>query len=78
MVVPAAIPAAATQLRGTAGPGFSITLQNDAGTLVTRLDPGTYDIAVRDLSIDHNFHLYGPGVEEVDERRRDRGQEPGP
>jgi hypothetical protein len=65
VVVPAAIPAAATQLRGTAGPGFSITLQNEAGTIVSRLDPGTYDIAVRDLSIDHNFHLYGPGVEEA-------------
>jgi hypothetical protein len=65
VVVPAAIPAAATQLRGTSGPGFSITLQNEAGTLVTRLDPGTYELAVRDLSIDHNFHLYGPGVEEL-------------
>ena len=65
VVVPAAVPAAATQLRGTAGPGFSITLQNEAGTLVTKLDPGTYDIAVRDLSIEHNFHLYGPGVEEM-------------
>jgi hypothetical protein len=65
VVVPAAIPAAAMELRGTAGPGFSITLQNEAGTLVTRLDPGTYDIAVRDLSIEHNFHLYGPGVEEM-------------
>jgi hypothetical protein len=65
IVVPAAVPAAATQLRGTAGPGFSITLQNEAGTLVTKLDPGTYDIAVRDLSIEHNFHLYGPGVEEM-------------
>jgi hypothetical protein len=66
VVVPAAIPAGdATQLRGTAGPGFSITLQNEAGTIVSRLDPGTYDIAVRDLSIEHNFHLYGPGVEEL-------------
>lgn len=65
VVAPAAIPAAATQLRGTAGPGFSITLQNETGTLVSRLDPGTYDIAVRDLSADHNFHLYGPGVEEM-------------
>ena len=45
--------------------GFSITLQNEAGTLVSRLDPGTYDIAVRDLSAEHNFHLYGPGVEEM-------------
>jgi hypothetical protein len=62
VVVPAAIPAGeATQLRGTAGPGFSITLQNEAGAIVSRLDPGTYDIAVRDLSIEHNFHLYGPG-----------------
>ena len=65
VLAPAAVPAAATQLRGTAGPGFSITLQNEAGTVVSRLDPGTYDIAVRDLSIDHNFHLYGPGVEEA-------------
>lgn len=65
VVVPAAIPAAAVQLRGTAGPGFSITLQNEAGTLVSRLDPGTYDIAVRDLSAEHNFHIYGPGVEEM-------------
>jgi hypothetical protein len=66
VVVPAAIPAGdATQLRGTAGPGFSITLQNETGTIVSRLDPGTYDIAVRDLSIEHNFHLYGPGVEEL-------------
>ena len=65
VVVPAAIPAAAVQLRGTAGPGFSITLQNEAGTLLSRLDPGTYDIAVRDLSAEHNFHLYGPGVEEM-------------
>jgi hypothetical protein len=65
VVAPAAIPAAATQLRGTAGPGFSITLQNEAGTLVSRLDSGTYDIAVRDLSVEHNFHLYGPGVEEM-------------
>ena len=65
VVVPAAIPAAAAQLRGTAGPGFSITLQNEAGTLVSRLDPGTYDIAVRDLSAEHNFHIYGPGVEEM-------------
>ncbi len=61
----AAVPAAAPQLRGTAGPGFSITLQDAAGTIVSRLDPGTYELGVRDLSIDHNFHLYGPGVEEM-------------
>ena len=64
VLAPSAVPAAATQLRGTAGPGFSISLQNADGSRVTKLDPGTYDIAVRDLAIDHNFHLYGPGVEE--------------
>ena len=65
VLVPAAAPAAAPQLRGTAGPGFSITLQNEAGTIVSRLDPGTYELSVRDLAIDHNFHIYGPGVEEA-------------
>ena len=65
VLVPAAAPAAGPQLRGTAGPGFSITLQNEAGTIVSRLDPGTYELLVRDLSIDHNFHIYGPGVEEA-------------
>ena len=65
VLVPAAVPAASPQLRGTAGPGFTITLQNEAGTIVSRLDPGTYDLFVRDLAIDHNFHIYGPGVEEA-------------
>ena len=64
-LVPVAFPAAATQLRGTAGPGFTITLQNEAGAAVTQLDPGAYEIVVRDLSIDHNFHLFGPGVDEA-------------
>ena len=49
------------QLRGTVGPGFSISLTNAAGNRVTNLDPGTYDITVRDLSVEHNFHLRGPG-----------------
>ena len=62
-VVPVAASAFAEELRGTAGPGFTITLQNASGTQVSRLDPGTYDLTVRDESIDHNFHLYGPGVE---------------
>ena len=62
--VPGANPAAATQLFGTVGPGFSITLTDANGTVVSRVDPGTYDLVVRDLSPDHNFHIYGPGVEE--------------
>ena len=64
-LVPVAFSAAATQLRGTAGPGFTITLEDDAGAAVTRVDPGAYELVVRDLSIDHNFHLTGPGVNEA-------------
>lgn len=63
IVVPAAITAAAP-LVGTVGPGFDITLAQPDGTLVTQIDPGTYEIAVNDLSAEHNFHLTGPGVAE--------------
>jgi plastocyanin len=52
----------ATTLTATVGPGFTITLRNAQGTVVTRLDPGTYEIEVNDLSEEHNFHLSGPGV----------------
>ncbi len=52
------------QLIGTVGPGFTITLADANGRLVTQLDPGTYEITVRDLSDEHNFRLFGPGVEE--------------
>ena len=64
-LVPVAFPAAATQLRGTAGPGFTITLEDASGAPVTRVDPGAYELVVRDLSIDHNFHLIGTGVNEA-------------
>ncbi|MCS7008019.1 MAG: plastocyanin/azurin family copper-binding protein [Gaiellaceae bacterium] len=53
----------ATKLVGTVGPGFTITLRDAQGASVTRLDPGTYEIEVRDLSDIHNFHLRGPGVD---------------
>jgi plastocyanin len=42
---------------------FVISLRDASGNLVTRLDPGTYDIAVTDRSEMHNFHLKGPGVD---------------
>lgn len=64
-LVPGASSAPASQLFGTVGPGFSITLQDAAGNLVTRVDPGTYTLQVRDLSPDHNFRIFGPGVEEA-------------
>jgi hypothetical protein len=42
---------------------FVISLRDSSGNLVTKLDPGTYDIAVSDRSEAHNFHLKGPGVD---------------
>ena len=60
----ATAPAQAVQLAGTVGPGFSITLADAGGRLVTQLVPGTYEITVRDLSDEHNFRLFGPGVEQ--------------
>jgi hypothetical protein len=49
-------------LRGTVGPGFTITLKTAQGTLASRLNHGGYTIRIRDLSPIHNFHLFGPGV----------------
>ena len=49
-------------LTGTVGPGFSISLVDESGNLVTHLDPGTDTITVKDLSAEHNFDLTGPGV----------------
>jgi hypothetical protein len=66
-VVPAALGAAAPRLFGTVGPGESIVLEDGGGALVTKVDPGTYEIVVRDLSDEHNFHLSGPGVNEATE-----------
>jgi len=54
-----------TKLQASVGPGFSIRLLGPGGAAVTRLAPGTYDIVVRDLSEEHNFHLRGPGVDET-------------
>ena len=56
-----------TPLRGTVGPAFTITLQDASGTRVTHLDRGTYTITVNDLGDIHNFHLSGPGVNQLTE-----------
>jgi len=45
-------------------PGFTISLKLPGGGDVRQLDPGTYEIVVRNLSDFHNFHLSGPGVEQ--------------
>jgi plastocyanin len=43
---------------------FVISLRDASGNLVTNLQPGTYDIAVSDRAVAHNFHLRGPGVDQ--------------
>lgn len=64
-VAPAALAATVPQLFGHVGPDFSIDLEDAGGTRVTQVDPGSYEIVVRDLSEDHDFHLTGPGVDET-------------
>jgi hypothetical protein len=46
------------------GDGFNISLKDATGTPVKRLDPGAYTVEVHDASTIHNFHLFGPGVNE--------------
>src|ERR687898_1417351 len=52
------------QLIATVGPGFSIRLTHPDGSVVTQVDPGVYDVVVRDVANEHNFHLFGQGVNE--------------
>jgi plastocyanin len=54
----------AGSLTAVVGPGFSISLMQN-GVKVSRLDPGDYTIAVDDKSSEHDFHLFGPGVNET-------------
>jgi len=61
VVSAAGAPAADGKLFATVGPGYTISLVDSAGTPVTRLAPGTYDIEIDDRSAEHNFHLIGPG-----------------
>jgi protocatechuate 3,4-dioxygenase beta subunit len=49
------------KLRGTTGPGFTITLKK--GTAAVRsVAPGRYSITVNDRSKIHNFRIKGPGL----------------
>ncbi len=52
-----------TTLKGTVGPGFTITLKNASGKKVTTLRHGTYKLVVSDKASIHSFVLEGPGVE---------------
>jgi Cupredoxin-like domain len=49
------------RLTGQTGPGYSIQVKR-AGKPVKTLKAGMYRITVEDKSSQHNFHLFGPGV----------------
>ncbi|MDQ3822685.1 MAG: hypothetical protein M3321_05535 [Actinomycetota bacterium] len=61
LVLPAWALAQATELRGTVGPGFNISLTRADGSEVTNVPPGAYTVRVDDRGTEHNFHLRGPG-----------------
>jgi Copper binding proteins, plastocyanin/azurin family len=70
VVIAAVLPASAPSqpretLTGVVGPEAVITLRHADGRAVTQLDAGEYLIRVDDRSVEHNFHLFGPGVNEV-------------
>lgn len=52
-----------TKLKGTVGPGFTISLKDGVGKAVKKVksDSG-YTISIADKSASHDFHLFGPGV----------------
>ena len=52
-------------LNAVVGPAFNISLKNADGTAVAHLDVGMYTVNVTDNSIEHNFHLFGPGVDQM-------------
>jgi hypothetical protein len=54
-------------LHAHVGPAFEIALTFDDGTPVTNLPAGQYTVQVQDLSDQHNFHLFGPGVDQKTE-----------
>jgi len=54
--------AAPQKLVATVGPGYTISLKTAAGKRVNTLTRGTYAIAVKDRSDEHNFYVRGPGV----------------
>lgn len=57
--------AEATKLVGTVDDTATISLKHENGTPVTTLAPGSYDVEVTDSTTGHNFHLTGPGVDQM-------------
>lgn len=54
--------AAPSKLKGSVGPGETISLKTAAGKKVSLVNRGTYRITISDRSDEHNFFLSGPGV----------------
>jgi len=56
--------AAPKTVKGSVGPGFSISLTS-GGKKVSTLKPGAYRFEISDRSSVHDFHLIGPGVNKL-------------
>jgi plastocyanin len=54
-----------TTLIGTVGPGPQITLTTAGGQAVTTLVEGAYTIKISDKASTHNFHLFGPDLNQT-------------
>src|SRR6188508_2557260 len=52
-------------LLATVGPGPVITLTTEDGQAVTTLVEGTYTVKVSDKAATHNFHLFGPELNQT-------------
>ncbi len=65
VLLPASSAADNPKLIATVGPGFTISLKDTNGGIVTHVDPGTYSIDFSDQSDIHNFHVSGPGVDKA-------------
>ena len=50
------------KLKGTIGPGYTISLKNARGRAVKMLRHGKYTLVVSDKANIHNFTLNGPGI----------------
>ncbi len=50
-------------LNARVGPDYIISFTMPDGTPITSLTAGTYSIHAVDTEVEHNFHLFGPGVD---------------
>ena len=57
-------PSTSAELNGEVGPGFDIEVKQH-GADAESVKAGTYTLKVEDKSGIHNFHLIGPGVDDV-------------